>query len=268
MEIKTLDKVAEVRIYEAFKLAFENYVIPITFDEEQTLRRWKTAGVSFEISYGAFDQGELVGIILQTQGSPETLFNFTTGVIPSHRGRGLVKRIYEKIWLDHPDVTRYRLEVITENITALSLYKKLGFRLDRELHSYKGPLELPSRLSQKIYDVRPLSYPGELESIRLHRPASEDAPPSLLGFPHLHELHTLREGDELRAYAIFTPSQNAIREVGTLHEEQLDELFLRMKLQGESLRFMNIDATSSLNTYLAKRKLNRIVSQYEMELLL
>lgn len=268
MEIKNLRDVQVDDIYQAFVLAFTNYVIPIEFNREATIKRWQEAGVDFELSFGAFDKDKLVAFVLQVP-VEKNLYNFMTGVIPSHRGLRLISKIYEEIHLHSAGYETYSLEVIRENTTALNLYTNLGFKAERELFSLKGIFHFEKNLDQSFtYDVLPLKRIPEMNEICLSKPAMEFSYPVLLKRPHLYELHCLRDDDKILAYAIFNPANLSLKEMGAKNsiEKHLDILFHHMKLDGENLRIMNLDSKAEdLIRYFEKRNLNHFVTQYEMK---
>ena len=53
----------------------------------------------------------------------------TVGVIPEHRGKGIAKALMALItdWAKHQGSTAMMLEVKTDNIEAIALYKTLGY---------------------------------------------------------------------------------------------------------------------------------------------
>lgn len=265
MKIETLSTVSQFAIFEAFKKSFENYVIPLDIQEEATYRRWKNSSVNFSLSYGAFDESQLVAFILHASYGG-TLFNFTTGVVPSHRGLHLIEKISDEVARNIKSHEFYKLEVIKENFKAINLYKKLGFSIKRELISLKGIFSLPLVVKKDlIYNVLPLEYKTELAALRLAEPSMENSQDCLGQSPAFHELHELRENDGLRAYAIYTPETVSLREIGGKSNDDLDQLFLQMKLSNESLRVMNIDSRASdLLKYFESRGVIPFVTQYEM----
>lgn len=266
MKIKTLSSVSRHEIFIAFKKAFDDYVIPLEIKEDSTLKRWELSGVNLNFSYGIFKDSELVAFILHIP-CEDALFNFATGVIPSHRGQHLIEAIYEHIKIDIKDFKTLSLEVIRENTKALNLYAKLGFRVARELISYQGRLTMTSALTSGFdYQVLQLIYTQEMEAICLARPGLENSQATLAQNPAFHEVHEIRKNGELLAYAIFTPEVLTLREFGAKGNlEILDQLFLQMKLSEENLRIMNIDAGAKpLISYFQTRGLNIFVTQYEM----
>lgn len=265
MEIRTLSGTTWETIYSAFNEAFENYVIPMSFNKETTLKRWDISSVDLDLSYGTFDQGKLVAFVLHIS-CPEVIYHLLIGVIPSHRGQHLIEKIYEKIEKELPH-KRFTLEVIRENKKALGLYEKLGLKPKRELLSLKGILHIPETEFPGDYVIRPLNYSAEMDRLQLSSPAFENAEVCLSQRPEFHECHCLIKDEQLLAYIIFTPLLNSIREMGALTpvDKYLDPLITKMKLNGEDLRIMNIDAESKeLLNYLEKRGLELFVTQLEM----
>ena len=266
IEIKNLLQTSRAKIYEAFTQAFQNYVVPIEFQEETTYERWKEAGVDFALSFGAFDKDKLVAFILQVP-VKNNLHNFGTGVIPSHRGQHLIEKIYEHIISECLTCDSFSLEVIKENTKALNLYKKLGFEIKRELICLKGILSLPQEEHyEKVYEIHSLSEREAIEDLMLSFPATENSLPVLRKHPERHELHLLKKDDQILAYAYYTPTTLLLSDLGALgpYDKNLDQLLHLMKLQNEKLRVMNMDSTSPLITYFEKRGLSRFVTQYEM----
>jgi hypothetical protein len=263
MEIKSLENTSPLEIYQCFKSAFTDYVIPLELDQNMTLERWKLAGVDYQKSYGAFDNGECIGFILNLN-LGDTLYNFGTGVTPAHRGKQLVTKIYEKL----PKFDYYSLEVIKENVRAFHLYQKLGFVIERELISVTGTLEITEETNKNLtYRVLPLSYNPSHEAIRLFNLSAENSMATLMLHPTHYELHEIKAQNELKAYAIYHPATASLRGIGAAASiaENLDQLFIKMKLSGEKVRVMNIDLKArTVLDYFQERGLEILVAQYEM----
>lgn len=269
MEIKSLDRTNREIIFEAFWEAFKNYVIPLDFNREVHLRRWETSGVDFSLSFGAFDQEKLIAFILHVPVGDE-VFNFGTGVIPSHRGQGLIEKIYQKASPTLQKFSKVKLEVIKENHRALSLYKKMGFEIKRELLSFQGELNICCGTSGEYqYNVAPLKYSMEMENMRAFLPATESCKEVLIKASENHELHELRRGSTLVAYAIYTPFNASIKELGAIPpiERHFDQLLLYMKLGGQKIRIMNVEESARpVIQYLTSKGMNNFVTQFEMEM--
>lgn len=267
MEIKSLAHTHQSVIYQCFKLIFTNYILPLELDEEMTMKRWKLAGVDYTLSYGMFDKGECVGIILHLK-NERTLHNFATGIIPAYRGRHLISEIYQHIEKEIFDFDYYSLEVIKHNDKALRLYQNLNFKISRELISFEGTLSIPQILDRNhTYIVEPVKDSKRLSLFQFSKPAMENSSVTINLHPMEYELHELKDPQGTMAYAIYHPSSASLQEVGGQGpiEENLDRLFLKMKLNGEKIRIMNVDEKAGAYiSYLRRRGLEVLVTQYEM----
>jgi RimJ/RimL family protein N-acetyltransferase len=267
MTIKVLSEIPYLAIYHSFQAAFEDYPLPLEFAPPATLQRWQTAGVNFDFSYGVFEEGQLVAFVLHAPLN-KILFNFATGVIPSHRGRHFIHQIYERLEKDHLGFETLSLEVLKGNLRAQNLYQSLGFTIKRELICLKGQLQLPEVDKNELtYHIRPLRYHEEQDSIRPYEPAFEGRREILLKTSQFYEVHELRSSSKLVAYAIFRPETLEIKEMGVRAPqwENLDRLFWEMKLNHENLSVTKIDQEQSeLITYFGQRNLTSFAPQIEM----
>jgi len=133
MVLKSLEFLDLADIVHTFNCAFADYIVPVRLDERQLQRKVIAENIDLACSAGAFDGGELVGLILHGRdelNGDKVLYNGGTGVLPEYRGQGLVGRFYEflgprliKAGFDH-----CLLEVITTNVPAIRAYEKVGFR--------------------------------------------------------------------------------------------------------------------------------------------
>jgi GNAT superfamily N-acetyltransferase len=267
MTIKVLSEIPHLAIYQAFKAAFKDYPLALELGQTATLHRWQAAGVDFDLSYGAFDEDDLVAFVLHIPLN-KLLFNLATGVIPSHRGRHLIQLIYQKIEQDRLGFETLSLEVLKNNLPALTLYKRLGFTIKRELLCLQGQLLLPgSTRSGAKYTIRSLYYSDEQERIRLYIPAFEGRRETLLKCSHFFEVHELRSSSKLVAYAIFRPETLEIKEIGaeTPVLENLEQLFWEMKLNQQNVSLISIDQDRpDLISYFRERNLTSFAPQLEM----
>ncbi|WP_408096012.1 GNAT family N-acetyltransferase [Peredibacter sp. HCB2-198] len=267
MEIRGLEGTSLDIIFHAFKEAFNNYVIPLDLDRDLHLKRWKTAGVDFSLSYGVFDQEELVAFVLHVP-VDHVLFNFGTGVVPSHRGQKLIEKIYDVAVPHLKNFKEVKLEVIKGNDRAIALYERMGFQTTRELLSFQGELNICCGPTNAFhYHVRPLGYTQEMKDMRLFEPASEASKTVLMKAKENHETHELRYGDTLVAYAVYTPYNGSLREMGAIDpiDRHLDQLLLHMKLGDQRIRVMNVeDRSQTMIHFWMNKGLINFVTQFEM----
>lgn len=99
MEIKPLQNIPVQDIVATLNFAFSDYFVPINFTIEYINERWTASGVDYSLSFGVFDNSKLVGFIIHainTYGNSIVAYNASTGIIPSHRRKGLLTKLYEK----------------------------------------------------------------------------------------------------------------------------------------------------------------------------
>ena len=143
-------------LYEAFRQAFADYEIQLDSLELETML--KRRGFTPDLSFGAFEDRKLVAFTFNGIGSFRgigTAYDTGTGTLPEFRGKGLAGKIFEASipFLREAGVEQYLLEVLQHNEKAVSLYRKLGFRVTREFNYF---VEENSRVKM----VKNLSDPG------------------------------------------------------------------------------------------------------------
>lgn len=104
--------------------------------------RLKRNGFQPEVSVGAFENGKLVGFVLNGVRDWEgqsTLYNIATVVVAAFRGRGVGSQLLNVVneLYRNQNIAVYQLEVLQTHERALHLYTKQGFQVNRHLHSYR-----------------------------------------------------------------------------------------------------------------------------------
>ena len=137
IEIKPLTGISIVTIHNSFKKAFADYVEPFDLTFPQLKYMIERRGYNEDISFGAFDEGELIGFTLNGKGIWDilpTAYDTGTGIIKEYRKKGLATKIFNESLpvLRDNGVKQYLLEVIKSNTKAFNLYKKAGFSVVRE----------------------------------------------------------------------------------------------------------------------------------------
>ena len=147
MEIITLDKIPLSQITTCFNHAFSDYFVKFNATESYLQHRWKGAGVDLSLSSGVVDEGKLVGFIItgvRAWNGMKTAFNAGTGVIPSHRGNALTKKMYDFLLpkFKEEKIRCLSLEVIQQNVKAIHIYEQVGLKIFRGLHCYSGEIKV------------------------------------------------------------------------------------------------------------------------------
>ena len=147
MEYRSLTNTTIKCIHEAFLQAFSDYQVPMNMSLETFERKLRRNGFKSEVSAGAFEHGRLVGFVLngvREWAGEKTIYDTGTGVVPEFRGDGIGNRLLNLVneLCVRNNINVYQLEVIQDNVGAVSLYKKQGFQVKRNLNCY--------RLSEKL----------------------------------------------------------------------------------------------------------------------
>ena len=143
MTISTLERTPLAEIVSVFNQSFADYRIKIQFTESSLKQKIARENISLQYSVGAFDQGKLVGFILNGYDyldQQRAVYNAGTGVVPSYRGQQLTKQLYDYLLpvFKKGKIDRGLLEVLDSNSTAIHIYLKLGYRINRDLTCYEG----------------------------------------------------------------------------------------------------------------------------------
>lgn len=128
-------------LHRAFNEAFSDYAVKMSISPEQLREMLTRRGWVPEASAAAFDDGRIVGFVANGIDHARG-YNSGTGVVPSHRRRGLAAALMARSLdlLRVRGASRYVLEVIETNEPAVALYRRLGFGEERRLQcwSYTG----------------------------------------------------------------------------------------------------------------------------------
>jgi ribosomal protein S18 acetylase RimI-like enzyme len=139
MEIKSLGKTDFETIIKAFERAFADYDIQLNASELKTM--WKRRGFNPDLSFAAFDNGDIVAFTLNGIGNfngIRTAYDTGTGTLKEYRGQGLATKIFEFSipFLKNANIENYLLEVLQHNTKAISVYQNLGFEISREFNCF------------------------------------------------------------------------------------------------------------------------------------
>jgi len=139
MEIKSLGKTDFKTIFTAFSKAFADYDIQLNAHELKTM--WKRRGFNPDLSFAAFERGNIVAFTLNGIGNFNGIkmaYDTGTGTLKNYRGQGLATKIFEYSipFLKESNINHYLLEVLQHNTKAVSVYRKMGFKVTREFNYF------------------------------------------------------------------------------------------------------------------------------------
>ncbi|HTN47693.1 MAG TPA: GNAT family N-acetyltransferase [Flavipsychrobacter sp.] len=275
IHVKTLSSTPVLQIADTFNKAFKNYQIPIHFTESDLSRKFRVESIDLDYSIGAFNDGELVGFMLQGVGTfkgEKTAWNGGTGVLPLYRGRQLTEKMYSFAipLLQDMQVKKLVLEVLQPNIIAKTIYSRSGFEEKRLLHAYRGVLKKEDKLLYEVvamesFDVEQLSVLDDWSPCwQLSNTAIRQWSDSIQAF-------CIKEQDKLLGYLLYNKASKRVSRfaVDKKHRNKGVAMALFQHVANtfdENISVVNIDATSeNTNAFLQRLGLKNFLSQYEME---
>jgi ribosomal protein S18 acetylase RimI-like enzyme len=139
MKIKSLGGTEFETIVFAFSKAFADYDIQINANELKTM--WKRRGFNPNLSFAAFEGERIVAFTLNGIGffnGIKMAYDTGTGTLKEYRGQGLATKIFEYSipYLKEANINHYLLEVLQHNEKAISIYRKIGFKVTREFNYF------------------------------------------------------------------------------------------------------------------------------------
>lgn len=245
------------RLYEAFREAFSDYVVPFAPTAEQLFEMLTRRGWKPELSVGAFDGERMVGFTANGIDGV-TAYDSGTGVVPSHRRQGLSRAMFE--WLGprlrDAGARSYLLEVIETNTAAEALYRGLGFVETRRFDCY-------------VYDARPVAPQFGFTSPNRAwwdvQPPWQNSGDSLARARDPHVVI----GDE-RGYAVVFPSNGDLAQLAVAPEHRRRGLGRQLldaagAIAAKPLRILNVDdRDAGIAAFFRSIGARRIIRQIEM----
>lgn len=158
--------------------SFEGYLVDATMTVDRFVTRMGIEGLSPSRSLVAVAGEEPVGLVLngiRTVQGVKTAWNGGTGVVVPYRGKGVGKALLEATiaLYQREQVEIATLEAFEQNEKAISLYKKMGYRVvDRLLFlEQTGTLDVPLFKERHPYRVQ-VGTAGEVSSLSFCPPLS------------------------------------------------------------------------------------------------
>ena len=134
LKVRSLAGIGYDEMTEAFNDAFSDYAVPAQTKPEYLRDLVVRRGYRPDLALGAFDGRRLVGFVFNCLDGDEA-YNSGTGVVISHRRRGIGQHLMEKS-IETLPARRYILEVIESNERAIALYRGLGFAETRRFQCW------------------------------------------------------------------------------------------------------------------------------------
>ena len=143
-----------------FEDAFSGYAVD--FDRRELIDMFQRRGFDPEVSFGAFDDGTLVSFILTGLGRYDgipTAYDCATGTNPAYRGQRLAATLFDSVVarLQERGIRQYLLEVLSENDSAIELYRRKGFTVAAEYDCFRivsGDLVCSGKEIEGDFEIR------------------------------------------------------------------------------------------------------------------
>lgn len=278
--IKTLKGIDFERIYTAFTKAFADYEVnSMPFNE--VIQMITRRGFKPEISFGAFDNDELVSFTLNGLGNwneKKTAYDTGTGTIKEYRGQGLAKKIFQESVpiLKENGISQYLLEVLQHNDKAVNLYKNQGFEISREFDYFtanKSDLMFSNEKLNNDFEIKEINIPdyNQVSSFCDFEPAWQNTFDAIERTSQNFKISGAFKNNELIGYGITEIN------TGDITQLAVNKNYRRMGvgtnllhglikiIQGESIKIINTEKNKpSIKSFLKSINIEIAGSQYEM----
>lgn len=277
MTIQTIPDIDLEVLVQSFNEAFAGYFVPVQVTVSQMRDKILNDGIDLSISIGVFDQDCLVGFILHGAGMMDglkTVYNAGTGVLPSHRGQGLTRRMYKLAipLLKNQGYELSVLEAITENAPAIKVYQSIGFEQTRTVHCFLGNVQCdkPKSVELAILPIK-LSVHPELQAWWNYEPTWQYSWEAASRTEDQFRCMGAFRDQELVGYLNFHPIKGRIQQLAVRPDHRRNGVatsliqFATQECSGP-LSAINIDEHDSASlAFFAAMGLEELIGQIEMK---
>lgn len=277
MKVIDLSQVDKQEIVQVLNESFADYIIPLQLTVEQLEMKIAAENIQLHLSVGVVDQEKLVGFMLHALNTVDgklTAYNAATGVVPSHRGQGLVAKMYDWL-LEHLaplQVEQLVLEVIEGNNSAIRAYEKMGYHKARKLICFEGET---AGISQKdiveIKELADFNWPVFTTFWDI-QPTWQNAISALENSKSRCRILGAYKGGEMVGYLLFNPTSKRVLQlaIDANHRRNGIATQLIQTMQqitaSNALYVYNIDdASKELAAFFNQLKLTSDLAQFEMK---
>lgn len=277
MKVIDLSQVDKEAIVQVLNESFADYIIPLQLTVEQLENKIAAENIQLNLSVGVLDQEKLVGFMLHALNTVEgklTAYNAATGVVPSHRGQGLVAKMYAWLFeqLKPLKVEQLVLEVIEGNHAAIRAYEKMGYHKARKLICFEGETDVnQTNKPVEIKELTDFNW-AVFSSFWDIQPSWQNAVSALENSKaRCHILGAYSEGT-LVGYLIFNPTSKRVLQlaVDANHRRQgiATQLIQTMQqiTESKAIYVYNIDdASAAMAAFFNHLHLTSDLAQFEMK---
>lgn len=281
MEFRNLKSCSFDTLFRGFERAFADY--EISFEKEEVRSMLERRGYNPEVSFALFDKGEIAAFTLNGTGvfnGRPTAYDTGTGTAKEYRGMGLAGEIFSRSipFLKECGVEQYLLEVLQNNQKAISVYRKLGFEITRELDCFRQMLsevKFPASMKKGSLTIVPADFCAvtSAQDFCDFLPSWQNSIDSIRrGQAGLTSLGAFAD-NSLIGYCVFDASTGDLTQIAVKDEYRRKGVATRLlhqtvnRLNTDFLKVLNVSSTdSSLPAFLESRNIPRASKQFEMQL--
>lgn len=276
LNYKMLDKTSTEILHKTFLDAFSDYQVKIDLPYWKFTQMLQRRGYVPEVSIGAFNNEVLVGFVLngfRKWNGKSTVYDLGTGVIGEYRRQGITSNMLLAIkeLLKDKQVEQYLLEVIKSNTSAVQLYKKQGFQIQREFVCFQ--------LDKNKYNLITTHKVEHVDSINLKQltefldfaPSWQNSIDSISAIPEAFLYSIVRVDDTLVGFGIIDKKTGDIPQIAVNKDFRGNGIARSImtdmikNTESHKISVLNVDDQSkSTKEFFLKLGFEYSVGQYEM----
>lgn len=283
MEFRNLKDIGFDTVYGSFERAFADYAIK--FDKEEVRSMLIRRGYNPELSFAAFDRGEIVAFTLNGTGTFNglpTAYDTGTGTVKEYRGLGLAGQIFSHSipFLKEAGIRQYVLEVLQNNQKAIALYRRMNFAVTREFDCFRQSIAAITDPAGKNEcpdcTIKPVTgdFIGLCEEFCDFEASWQNSSESIeRGQSQLTCLGAFINGIEPAGYCVFDALTGDLTRIAvkpTLRRRGIGTQLLRSavdRIKADSIKVLNITSDNrSLPPFLSSKNITLASRQFEMTL--
>ncbi|MBN9483615.1 MAG: GNAT family N-acetyltransferase [Bacteroidetes bacterium] len=279
MEIRSLKDISFDALYTAWDEAFKGYAA--SWSREELQKDLRRRGYTPELSFGTFDNEKLVSFTLNGIGTfngIKTAYDTGTATVTDYRGKGLATKIFEAAvpYLKDAGCKQYLLEVLQDNTSAISVYKKLGFTITRGFNYFrqeadKVQMKHTALLQHEAIQPITIALKTDMTALGDHEPSWQNSFESIERAPYDFVIAGAYNADKLIGYGILAPATGDITQLAVHkdHRRQgIGSAILHSILQSNrsgKIKVINTEETdNAITSFLEANGIPKCGSQYEM----
>lgn len=251
--IRSLETTSFENLYNSFKEAFSDYEVQVNKEEFNAMLTRR--GFVPSLSFGLFVDDHLKSFILNGLGEYNgvyTAYDTGTGTVKEFRGMGYATTLFNfgLPILRNAGVSQYLLEVLQHNIKAISVYKNLGFTVNRSFNYHVQQISLvriPYKETPSEYKIQEISV-EHLNGSNFgdFNPSWQNSCASIKRRVEDFRFFGGFDGENLTGYCIFEPNSGDITQIAVERDHRrkgIGTLLLK-----EALRHIKHPSVKVINT--------------------